>query len=72
MVEFAINNSKNTLTGASPFYLNYSDHPWTPHVYGFPSRLAESPRAKEREQDFVVDRIPVVRQVSVKIQEVLQ
>ena len=27
MAEFTINNSKNTLTGASPFYLNNGDHP---------------------------------------------
>ena len=28
--EFAVNNAVQESTGASPFYLNYGQHPWTP------------------------------------------
>ena len=34
MAEFAMNNSKNSLTQETPFYLNYSRHPKSPLALG--------------------------------------
>ena len=64
LAEFAMNNSKSASTGASPFFLNYGEHPRSPHVHGLPSWSSEEPPPTIQGYDPIGDRIPAVRRIA--------
>ena len=50
MVEFAINDSVNSSTGHTPFFLNYARHPHTPLSLQFPQRRQAPMRWQSRKK----------------------
>ena len=65
MVEFAINNSVNTSTNETPFFLNYGRHPHTPLTLQLPVRQQAMNRCFSGE-------LPAVESFTARMQQVIQ
>ena len=76
MVEFAMNNTVNTSTSETPFYLNYGKHPVTPNVQEFGSRLTQVNTSREGYEHFVTDstadQIPTILKYTEPFQKTLE